>query len=49
MHSSVQVDAASLIFFELALLLGWLVDGPDDPGPREIWLNQIGNLLYETQ
>jgi hypothetical protein len=43
--SSVEVDIASLTFFELALLLGWLVDGPEDPGPREIWLNQIGNLL----
>jgi aminoglycoside phosphotransferase len=44
-RSSVQVDAASLTFFELALLLGWLVGNPDDPGPSEIWLNQIGHLL----
>jgi aminoglycoside phosphotransferase (APT) family kinase protein len=44
-RSTVQVDAASLTFFELALLLRLMVSSPDDPGAREAWLNQIARLL----
>jgi aminoglycoside phosphotransferase (APT) family kinase protein len=40
-RSTIQVDAASLTFFELALLLRWTVD----PEAREVSLNQIARLL----
>lgn len=44
-RSTVQVDAASLIFFELALLLRLLANNPADRGARKASLNQIARLL----